>query len=132
MPLPVTALYAALSALLLLLLAFRVVQARWKYKTSLGTGTEPGMERAVRVHANFVEYVPLALLLMGLAEANGAPAAGLHAAGAVLLASRVLHAWGLSKVSGRSFGRFYGTAGTWLTLLLLALGNLLLLAGFGG
>jgi len=126
MPLAVTATYAALSALLLLLLAFRVVQARWKYKTSLGVGTEPGMERAVRVHANFVEYVPLALLLMALAEANGAPRASLHAAGSVLLASRVLHAWGLSQVSGRSFGRFYGTAGTWLALLALALGNLLL------
>ena len=127
MPFAVTATYAALSALLLLLLAYRVVQARWKYGTSLGVGTEPGMERAVRVHANFVEYVPLALLLMALAEANGAPRASLHAAGAVLLVSRLLHAWGLSHVSGRSFGRFYGTAGTWLTLLSLSLGNLLLI-----
>ena len=126
MPFAVTATYAALSALLLLVLALRVVQARWKYKTSLGVGTDPAMERAVRVHANFVEYVPLAHLLMALAEANGALRASLHAAGTVLLASRLLHAWGLSHVSGRSFGRFYGTAGTWLVLLSLGLGNLML------
>ncbi len=132
MPFEVTALYAALAAMLLLLLAARVVQARWKYRTSLGIGSEPGMERAVRVHANFVEYVPLALLLMALAEANGGPRAGLHGAGLVLLASRLLHAWGLSRVSGRSLGRFYGTAGTWLILLLLALGNVVLIALGGG
>ena len=126
MPLAITALYAGLAGLLLLTLAWLVVRARWRYKVSLGVGTDPGMERAVRVHANFVEYVPLALLLMALAEANGAPAVALHAAGILLLTSRLLHAWGLSTVSGRSFGRFYGTAGTWLVLLLLALGNLYL------
>jgi len=126
MPVAITALYAGLAGLLLLVLAWLVIRARWRYKVSLGVGTEPGMERAVRVHANFVEYVPLTLLLMALAEANGAPDLALHAGGTVLLASRLLHAWGLSGASGRSFGRFYGTAGTWLVVLLLALGNLVL------
>ena len=64
MPAPISATYAALCGLLLLALAALVVRARWKYRTGLGVGTEPGMERAVRVHANFVEYVPLALLLL--------------------------------------------------------------------
>jgi len=120
MPAPITAIYAALAGLMLLALAALVVKARWRYKTGLGTGSEPGMERAVRVHANFVEYVPLALLLLLLAELNGLAAWALHAAGTVLLVSRLLHAWGLSQTSGRSFGRFYGTLGTWLTLLGLA------------
>lgn len=118
---PITALYGAASGLLLLLLSWLVVKARWRYGTSLGTGTEPGMTRAVRVHGNFVEYVPLALVLLLLAELNGLPALFLHGAGAVLLASRALHAWGLGTTSGRSFGRFYGTAGTWLVLLALSL-----------
>jgi uncharacterized membrane protein YecN with MAPEG domain len=69
------------------------------------------------VHANFVEYVPLALVLMLLAELNGVNGAALHGAGILLLASRGLHAFGLGRSSGRSFGRFYGTAGTWLVLL---------------
>jgi uncharacterized membrane protein YecN with MAPEG domain len=116
----VTALYAALAGFMVLGLAGLVVRARWRYGTSLGIGTEPGMERAVRVHANFIEYVPLALLLLLVAELNGISASLLHAAGILLLVSRTLHAYGLSQRSGRSFGRFYGTAGTWLTLLLLS------------
>jgi hypothetical protein len=122
---PITAVYAALAGLMALALAYLVVRARWRYRTSLGVGTEPGMERAVRVHANFIEYVPLALLLMLLAELNGAPAAVLHGAGIVLLASRVLHATGLARLSGRSRGRFLGTAGTWLVVLGLSLTLLL-------
>ena len=117
---PITALYAALAGLMVLVLAILVVRGRWRHRVSLGTGTEPAMERAVRVHANFIEYVPLALLLLLLAELNGAAAPLLHAAGVLLLASRVLHAYGLTRVSGRSFGRFYGTAGTWLTILVLS------------
>ena len=114
---PVTAIYAAFAGLMLVALAALVVLARWRYRTALGTGCEPGMERAVRVHANFVEYVPLALVLMLLAELNGISTATLHVAGILLLTSRGLHAFGLGRSSGRSFGRFYGTAGTWLVLL---------------
>ena len=122
---PVTALYAALSGILLIVLAALVVRARWATRTALGTGADPRMERAVRVHANFVEYVPLALLLLLLAEVNGVAAGALHAAGIVLLASRVLHAWGLSRHSARSFGRFWGTLGTWVTILALAVALLM-------
>lgn len=118
---PITALYGAAAGLLLLLLSWLVVKARWRYGTSLGPGTEPGMTKAVRVHGNFVEYVPLALLLLLLAELNGLPAWFLHAAGVVLLTCRALHAWGLGHAAGRSFGRFYGTAGTWLVILALSL-----------
>jgi uncharacterized membrane protein YecN with MAPEG domain len=114
---PITAIYAAFAGLMLLALAALVVRARWRYRTPFGAGSEPGMERAVRVHANFVEYVPLALVLMLLAELNGVNGAALHGAGILLLASRGLHAFGLGRSSGRSFGRFYGTAGTWLVLL---------------
>ncbi len=121
MPAPITALYAGLLGLMMLALAGLVVRARWQYRTGLGTGSEPGMERAVRVHANFVEYVPLTLVVMLLAEINGLPAMLLHAAGAALLVARGLHAWGLGHSSGRSFGRFWGTAVTWLVLLALSL-----------
>ncbi len=121
MPAPVTSFYAALAALLFVALAGLVVRARWKYRTGLGIGTDPAMERAVRVHANFVEYVPLALLLLLLSEIGGARPGLLHACGGVLVASRVLHAYGLSRTSGRSFGRFWGTAGTWAVLLGLAI-----------
>jgi uncharacterized protein len=126
---PVTAFYAALSGILLIVLAALVVRARWATRTALGTGADPRMERAVRVHANFVEYVPLALLLLLLAEISGVAAGALHAAGIALLASRALHAWGLSRHSARSFGRFWGTLGTWLTILALAVALLMATLG---
>lgn len=118
---PVTAAYAAAFGVLLLWLSWRVVAARRRYATGLGTGTEPGMAQAVRVQGNFTEYVPLALVLLLVGELNGLPEPLLHVAGAVLLASRLLHAWGLSRSSGRSPGRYWGTAGTWLVLLALSL-----------
>ena len=78
------------------------------------------MQQAVRVQANFTEYVPFAVLLLVLAEITGLPSMAVHAAGMLLVASRLLHAFGLSKSPGRSFGRFYGTAGTWILIVSLS------------
>jgi uncharacterized membrane protein YecN with MAPEG domain len=117
---PVSFLYAGLLGLLLIALSTQVVLARRRYRVRLGTGTEEGMQQAVRVQANFVEYVPFAVLLLVLAELTGLPGPAVHGAGLLLLASRVLHAVGLSRSPGVSFGRFYGTAGTWLTIVALS------------
>jgi uncharacterized membrane protein YecN with MAPEG domain len=118
---PVSFLYAGLLGLLLLALSAQVVRARRRYRVGLGVGAEEGMQQAVRVQANFTEYVPFAVLLLVLAEVAGLPVAAVHGAGVLLLASRVLHAAGLSSSPGRSFGRFYGTAGTWLVIAALSL-----------
>ena len=113
--------YAALCGLLLIALSAQVVRARGRYRVGLGTGTEAGMQQAVRVQANFVEYVPLAVVLLVLSELSGLPTAAVHVAGIALIASRILHAWGLSQSPGRSFGRYYGTLGTWLVITGLSL-----------
>jgi hypothetical protein len=114
---PVSFLYAGLLGLLLIALSVRVVMARRRYKVRLGTGTDDGMQQAVRVQANFTEYVPFAVLLLVFAEISGLPSTVVHGAGVLLLVSRVLHAWGLSQSPGTTFGRFYGTAGTWIAIL---------------
>jgi uncharacterized membrane protein YecN with MAPEG domain len=118
---PASFLYAGLLGLLLIALSVQVVRARMRFRVGLGTGTEEGMQQAVRVHANFAEYVPYAVLLLVLAEIAGLPAVAVHGAGALLVVSRLLHAAGLSGSPGRSFGRFYGTAGTWLVIVGLSL-----------
>ena len=118
---PVSFLYAGLLGLLLIALSVQVVRARRRYRVGLGTGTEEGMHQAVRVQANFTEYVPFAVLLLVLAEITGLPALAVHGAGVLLVVSRLLHAAGLSGSPGRSFGRFYGTAGTWLVIVGLSL-----------
>ena len=75
----------------------------------------------MRVHANAIENLPLALLLLGGMELNGYPQQLVHGFGATLFISRVAHAWGLSHSSGTSKGRFLGTLFTWLLMLAMAL-----------
>jgi uncharacterized membrane protein YecN with MAPEG domain len=95
-----------------------------RFQVGLGTGDNRELERAVRIHGNFAEYVPLALVLLVIYEMGGAPAWAVHLAGAVLLVARLLHAFGLTQSSGRSPGRFTGIIATWLVILGLALANL--------
>ncbi len=123
----ITALYAALLALLIIALSMRVVRLRMRLRIGVGDGGDVQMQRAIRVHANAVEYVPLALLLMALLELNGAAALTLHVFGTLLVIARLLHAWGLSGSSGKSFGRFWGALTTFLIIVGLALA---LLASF--
>ena len=120
----ISLLFAALLSLLLLMLLGRVSRLRHGRRIGFGDGGDPELARAIRVHANFVEHVPFALLLLGLLELSGQPAAWLWAFGGALLVGRLLHAVGLSRSSGASFGRFYGTALTWLVILAMALAGL--------
>ena len=123
----ITLLYAGLCTLLVLVLAVRVIALRMRAKIGIGDGGDHEMQRRVRVHANSVEYLPLALILLGGMELNGYPNAVIHGFGATLLVSRLLHAWGLSRKSGASPGRFVGTL---LTLLLMVAMALFAIAGF--
>lgn len=123
----ITLLYAALCTLLILVLAGRVIAARWQHKVGLGDGGNTELNRRVRAHANAVEYVPLALILLGGMELNGYPDWLVHAFGAALLVSRLLHAWGLAVSSGTSPGRFLGTV---LTLLLMIAMCVMAVLGF--
>jgi uncharacterized protein len=109
--------YAGLNALIALVLALRVVRLRVVTKTDLGTGGHRGLEQAIRAHGNFIEYVPLILVLLLLLELSGLGAIWLHAMGIALTLGRVLHAWGLSTNPGESFGRAVGIFLTWSTLL---------------
>jgi uncharacterized membrane protein YecN with MAPEG domain len=115
---PVTLLWAAILGLLSLALAARVVQGRVTENVIFGDGSSVVMQQRIRVHANFVEYVPLALLLLLVLELNGMwSAAVLHTLGGSLVFARLLHAFGLSTSTGTTPGRFVGTVLTWLVIL---------------
>lgn len=124
----ITALYAGLLAILYLVLAGRVVAQRRRARVGLGTGGDTALERAVRVHGNFAEYVPLFLVLLLLAELGGAAGTFLHALGAAFFLARIGHALGLGQSSGTSRGRFLGTLVSWVVILVLAVANLWLAA----
>jgi uncharacterized membrane protein YecN with MAPEG domain len=92
----ITAAYAGLLLLLFLALTARVLARRYAVRVVLGTGGDRALERAVRVHANCAEYVPIFLVALLAAELCGAPATALHAVGMAMLVGRIGHAAGMS------------------------------------
>jgi len=123
-----TPLWASLLTFLYLWLAAQVIRARYRTKAALGSGGDPGLERAIRAHANFAEYVPLALILIALVELQGGRLWLVHLLGALLLAGRAIHAIGISREAEILAWRRNGMILTFSTLAIAALANLLLLA----
>jgi len=117
---PITGLYAALCAVIVLALALRVIALRRSTKTGIGDGGDRRLARAIRVHGNAIEYVPLALILMLVAEQGGASSTLLHGCGIALVLARIAHALGLARTAGLSVGRRLGVATTFGVILLLA------------
>jgi hypothetical protein len=119
--LKITLLFASLHALLMLALAARVVLHRRSAKIGIGDGGDKALARKIRAHANFIEYVPVALILLALLELAGLAALWLWIFGGGLLVARVLHAIGLTRSAGTSFERFNGTLFTWIVLAAMAI-----------
>lgn len=118
--LPITSLFAALLTLLLLALSFRIIAIRRNERIGLGVGESKSLEVAVRIHGNFTEFVPMALILLALMELAGAGATMLYVCGAVLFLARISHAVGLTKSIGTSAYRAFGVLGTFGVLLFQA------------
>jgi hypothetical protein len=107
--------YAAVNALILLVLSMRVVQARVRTQTPIGDGGKPEMAAPLRAHANNAEYVPMALILLwALASPLGRSIWVIHGMGATFTIGRILHAIGLSGSTGPSQLRFAGMVLTWI------------------
>lgn len=123
----ITTLYTCLLSIWIIGLSAWVVLLRNLDKVGIGAGESRRLARAIRVHGNAVEYIPLGLLLMLLLELSGGAAGLLHGFGIALLAGRLLHALGLGRRSGYSAGRLLGTSITLLALLGLVICNLQLI-----
>ena len=119
---PITALYAALLALLFLVLSLRVVVLRKTLGQSLSDGGDTALRRRIRAHGNCAEYAPFGVLLLLLAELQGAPALALHSLGLMLLAGRIAHAAALSRSRPWPAMRISGMLATFAMLALAALG----------
>jgi len=124
MPLPVTAVYAALLALIVVALGINVTMHRVKLRVPLGDGGNPQMLRMIRLHANAIEYLPLALVLMAIYESNGGWSLALHIAGIALIVGRVLQTWGMWGSDMPNKGRQIGQSLTWLSIAALAVLNI--------
>ncbi len=117
MMLRVVPIYAALLALLFLVLSIRVIRIRSAERISVGAGRSKVLERRMRVQANFAEYVPFTLLLLAMAELRGAATLLIHALCVVLLTGRIAHAWGMSPEHENLRLRVAGMAGTFASIV---------------
>jgi uncharacterized membrane protein YecN with MAPEG domain len=119
LPIPITAIFTGLLALMLVAISVRVTVLRAQKKINLSDGGDKTLAAAIRVQGNFIEYVPMALAMMGLMEFMGARHWLVYLFGVLLVIARIAHAWSL--YSGVFQARVFGTSTTWV---LLALGGL--------
>lgn len=113
----ITSLYAAILALFFVGLSVRTLRLRRSLKVAIGDSGNPILLRAMRVHSNFAEYVPLGLLLIFFVEQTGEAAWLVHGLGMLLLVGRVIHAFGVSQVRENLFFRVAGMAMTFTSLI---------------
>lgn len=117
--LPVTSTVAALAAVALVALSISVSLRRKKVGVRLGLSDDPTLMRRIRAQGNFTEYVPLALLVLALAEYRQAPFGLLMTIAGLLVAGRCLHFAGI--VTGTTPLSAPGMVGTYSALIVGAL-----------
>ena len=95
--LPITSLAAIVLSGLFVALGAVTIRRRRAARIAVGDGGDEGLTRAIRAHANLAEYGLFFLVLLGLAEANGAPIVWCALLGAAFVVGRLAHAFALLK-----------------------------------
>jgi len=113
----ITPLYASVLAILFVAFSVRTLRMRHRLKIAVGDAGNQALLRAIRVHSNFAEYVPLSLLLISFVEMSGASALLVHFLGLCLLVGRAVHAYGVSQLNETYAFRVAGMAMTFTTLM---------------
>ena len=121
MTLTTTTLYSLPLIAIWLILWTRVSGARSSLNISFGDGGNLALLQKIRQHGNFIEWVPLTLLLMVLAEAQGTASPWLHAAGALLVIGRIAHPFGLKPDNAGHPLRYVGNGTNVLAVVVLAI-----------
>jgi uncharacterized membrane protein YecN with MAPEG domain len=114
----ITALYAGLLGLMSVAIAVAVGRVRASTGISMGDGGNLELIAAMRRHANFIEFVPLTLILIGLLELNGVGSTAIHALGAGLVFARLCHAVGFRTDDSLKALRPIGAIGSTLVLVI--------------
>jgi len=100
------------------LLSLRVIRLRQTVRVAIGDGGDKALRRAIRVHGNFAEYVPLTLILIFAAESIGVSTKWIHGLGIALFVGRLLHAYGVSQVKERLMFRQLGLSTNGLVVIM--------------
>ena len=129
MSLPITAITAAICALMLLITAIDTVRQRMRSQAAFGDAGDQKLISASRSHGNLAEHAPIVIIMIGLLEphANHWALTGLAA---FFLFARAMHVVGLyAPVSTKPpVPRQIGVIGTWTTMAVLIVWLLLIVA----
>ncbi|MEM7618044.1 MAG: MAPEG family protein [Pseudomonadota bacterium] len=125
----IISLYAGILVLIYVSLSFYVIKGRFKNRVSLGDNNLPDMQKRVRIHGNFAEYVPLAVFMIFITEVLMSETWDyvnpvIHILCLMLLIGRLSHVWGIMNVDGSSLWRAGGMILTFLVLIITALYNI--------
>jgi len=120
----VTPVFAALLALIFVYLSVRTILKRRKAKVAVGDGGNVELQRAARAHANFIEYVPITLLVLTFLEMRAVGSYVMIGLCSLLLIGRCVHAYGISNPKENYIFRKIGVYMTFATLILGSLGLL--------
>ncbi|MFK5977598.1 MAG: MAPEG family protein [Rhizobiaceae bacterium] len=118
MTLHLTGVYASLLAIIGIYLSIMVSVMRGNKSISILHGDNMALAERMRRHGNFVESVPLVLILLGAVELGGASPNWLHAIGGILLVSRIIHPFGIDHQKPDAPARIIGTVGTQIATLI--------------
>lgn len=124
MYLPITTLSACALALMLIVLSFRIIGIRRGQQISLGSGNNETLERRIRAQGNLVEYGPIGLILIALAELQAANAFLLGLAAVAFVMGRLLHGYALGFTNQAMRPRVTGMILTFFGLLFIISLNL--------
>ncbi len=117
MPTPdITILFAGILGIMAIGIGATAGILRAKEGISIGDGGNRELLMRMRRHANFVENVPLALILIGLLEMQGVTSTAIYALGSALVLGIILHFVGFGE-DVRSPVRGIGAGLTGLSIL---------------
>ena len=91
----VTLFYASILALIMAFLGLRIPGQRGRARVSLGDGGDPELTARIRTFGNFVEWVPMILVLMLMIESFSGSRYYLHLVGILLVVARIIHSQSL-------------------------------------
>ena len=117
-PVPVTLLTAAAAALVNIWLGWRISSLRAQFKVSVGDGGHEPLIRRMRAQANFIENVPVFLMLLGGLELSGAKWVVLALIAVVFILARIAHGIGMDRADLRRWRMFGMMGSTFATLAL--------------
>ncbi len=124
----ISTVFSSLIAFWLLILSIRVVALRGSKLASFlafNNFGEKALSRSIRAQANLIEYAPIFLIMLFIAEFNGSHPHLLYFTSILFLIARVMHGIAFGFMKYNAIGRIGGTIITFMCILILGVNNLL-------